>query len=190
MRKVKGVTLIEVLVTVSILTVVFAVTFGALRVYDMSLTMANTKSQLSAQANSALNRMREELSLSSVGMILEIRADDPAPAESIRFRVPLPALDTSQNLQWGDGVTLDNQAKYYLGAETKPSQLIKEKLNNLGDPLSPAEKAVLANDINDLEFTLSGNSLEITVTAAKGVQRGIIPGINNVSATGKVDFRN
>ena len=183
MHNSKGLTLMEVLVTVSILTIVFGMTFGAMRIYDVSISMGSTKSNLSAQATQALNKMREELSKSTASRVIVndggVMAGKPLP-DSIDFQIPM-GLDANQNIQWGDGGIETAWIEYYL----RDNQLVK-----MFDVYVTTEpQIVLANDITNLRFTLSGNSLTIDVTASKAIQRGIIPALSVTMST-RVDFKN
>jgi len=177
----KGFSLMEVLVALSILTIISAVTFGALRVYDVTITMSNTKSHLYAQLNQGLNKMKEELAQTSRQKLLELNPGltDSVPVNSIDFQVPLPDLDANNDIQWGDGTTLGVTIRYYQGALTMPNQLIR----------SGAPSSVLVNDIEDLRFILSGNSLNIGMRATKQAQRGIVPAIS-LRSSASVDFKN
>ena len=179
----KGFSLMEVLVALSILTIVSAVTFGALRVYDVTITMSNTKSHLYAQLNQGLNKMKEELSQSSRPVILVSNPGvvDGTGFTSIDFQIPLPDLDANNDIQWGDGVVAGRTIRYYLGNLTKPNQLIRY--------VAGVSSSVLANDIEDLRFILSGNSLNIGMRATKQAQRGIVPKLSLISST-DVDFKN
>lgn len=194
MRKLKGVTLIEVLVAISIFTIVSGISFGALRVYDIMLTVGNTKNYLSAEANTALNKMsagtgslNAGLASSSRAVVLGLNAGlSSSTANEIIFRVP-SGLDSNQDIIWGDGTTANYRIRYYLGSISLPSQLIRETQNDSGVAVGTPE--VLANNITSLSFALSGNSLTIDVTAAKSSQRGIIPALS-VELSTQVDFKN
>lgn len=187
-----GLTLMEVLVTVSILTLVFGMTFGAMRIYDISTTMANTKSYLSAQANQALNKMKEELALSSLSATIPVTAVDTDP-DILIFQIPT-GLDSNQNIIWGNGVTQSRWIEYMVMEDSiwgsGPGagwQLIRIR------SYVPRDTEILANDITDLQFTPTtlspGDSLTIQVTASKTAQRGVVPGVS-VTLSTRVDFRN
>lgn len=208
-RKIKaGFTLMEILVTVSILTIISSITFGAMRIYDVSVTMGTTKSYLSAQANQALSKMVGELGLSSKARVYDTTMLNPSPpptynislsegaqVNEIAFMIPLKgamAIDLAGNIQWGDGgesgTNQNAQLKYYVGTDSKPNQLIRDDYSS-GGVLDPLKRTILANDIERVDFTLSGNSLAINVTASKAMQGGIIPALS-VTMSAAVDFRN
>ncbi len=188
MHNSKGLTLMEVLVTVSILTLVFGMTFGAMRIYDISISMGSTKSNLSAQATQALNKMKEELAKSNPSKIIivpdmGIHNSLPSNPEWLQFQIPLPQLDANQNIRWGNGITINWWIQYYIQNVTKANQLISER---------EGTKTVLANDITNLQFDpfpATGNYLDITVTASKPIQRGIVPALSVTMST-RVDFKN
>lgn len=196
MHNSKGLTLMEVLVTVSILTLVFGMTFGAMRIYDISISMGSTKSNLSAQATQALNKMKEELAKSSHSVITGLNLalsfateSIPGNVTQIFFRVP-NSVDSQQNIIWGDGQIGDYQLRYYVGNVSKANQLVRERHYASGLSLSPPEREVLANDITYVLFTYyGGNSLNITVTASKTAQRGVVPALS-VTLSTRVDFKN
>ncbi|MFQ5680576.1 MAG: prepilin-type N-terminal cleavage/methylation domain-containing protein [Candidatus Omnitrophota bacterium] len=177
MRK-DALTLIEVMITLSILTIVFSLTFGVMRIYDISLTMGNTMTQVSAAANLALDKMREELMLSASSQITLLNDNTSPQPDELTFKI-VTGLDSEQNIQWGDGVTEGRDIKYYIGNIDKPNQLIREA----------GTKTILANDITDLQFSLTGNSLRIDITAGRPTQRGIVPAVDFSSST-MVDFKN
>lgn len=183
----KGLTLMEVLVAASILTIVFGVSFGAMRIYDISLTMGTTKSQLCAQANLALNRMKEELALSSGFRVFIAQARSDPPQYTITFQIPTGDLDARGEIVWGDGQTTgaSDQIEYDLGGD---NQLIRKETKSGGNT------QVLANNITALDVAPTPasapyDSLTLTVTASKGTQRGIIPAVS-VDLSTTVDFKN
>jgi hypothetical protein len=186
-------TLVEIVVAVSILSIIFSVVFGSIRIYDISLTMGNTKSYLSAQTNLALNKMREELAKSSKSRILEVIDEDTNSnpvSDSVRFQIPLPELDANQNIQWGDGETQGREVKYYIGNINKPNQLIRQVLESGGGNV--VSETVLANDVTNLQIEPTSppyDSLTLTITTAKSKQKGIVPGLSVMCST-TVDFRN
>ncbi|MDP1853637.1 MAG: hypothetical protein Q8L26_05500 [Candidatus Omnitrophota bacterium] len=198
----------EILVTVSILTIVSGVTFGAMRIYDISLSMGTTKAYLSAQANQALSKMVGELGLSSKARVYDTATLNPSPppaynvpfsegvlVSEIAFMIPLKGsqgIDALGNIVWGDGgesgTNLNGQLKYYVGTDSKPNQFIRDNFSS-GGGLDISKRRILANDISSVQFTLSGNSLTITVIASKAMQRGNIPALS-VPMSARVDFRN
>ena len=189
MRKLTGFTLVEIVVVLSIVVLVSSVTFGAIRVYDLSLTMAGTKSQLAAQANMALNKMKEELSQSASSTITVFDDILAIKIDAVYFQIPT-GLDDEQNIQWGNGITEGKRILYFVGADyTEPKdryQLVRdteESSNSL---------TVLGDYITNLQITPVSppyDSLTLTVTASRAAQRGVIPAVS-VTASTTVDFKN
>ena len=180
-----GMTLIEIMVVLSVFVILSTITFGAMRAYDVSTTMSITKSRLSAQANLALNRMRDELSTSKASIV-----SVGTPNVDIYFQIPT-GLDGEQNIRWGDGIDFDiNPGDFRVGyyitdASTTPSnQLIR----HLPDQ-SPEVMETIASYISSLQFALSGNSVSIDIIASRGAQRGYIPALS-IDLSTQVDFRN
>lgn len=198
MNKSKGLTLIEILVATSILTLVLVVGFGALQVYNVSVTMASIRSNLSAQANIALTKMAAEMLRSGGSHInfVDGNAADSLVPDDVTFQIA-QAIDDDGNVEWGDGVTERNSIRYsvdpsgntyafFIGsAGAKNNQLIKE-IKDTGDVT--VEVLVLANEITNLQFTpmpfnlATDKKIKISITAAKD---GV-----SVTMETDVDFKN
>ncbi len=155
----RGFTLLEILVSVGILSFLIAGIFAVLNVGDMNWHLDMGLLDLQQQARQTMNGMIRELRQSKASAITVNSTSD------ISFSVPPQT--------YGD--TWIGPIRYYLDTQT---QQIKREYTS-------ATK-ILANNINSLNFSLSGNIMQIQLGAAKTVKQRAL----SFFLTEKVRLRN
>ena len=157
----KGVSIVELMVSVAILAIILSFVFSITGTGRISWYISSAQVSLYSQARAAFLRMSNELMLSSRSRIFPA-----ADGNSIRFSIPIVdedgnlVLDANGNIQWGDGDTVGNSINYTL-ADTK---LVRQLLNAANAPVSGTDTTI-AKNITDFSVATSGLSYEITLAA-------------------------
>lgn len=169
-----GMTLIEIIITISIFSVILIAIFSALATARTS--WKSGESQISAQqeARKGLNKMIRELRQARVSTITGVPADGNNYS-SITFQMPT-AISIS-------GTTWSSNIQYLIGG-LNSSQLLRAK---------DGTQTVLANNISTVSFsrnTSTPDMIRISVT----VQKNTFPGLSiiqsDISLSSEVKLRN
>lgn len=165
----RGFTLIEVLVSIAILSIVITGIFAVLNLGDMTWHSDMGLVDLQQQARQAMERMVKEIRQSRAS---DIAITEPGPnaGSRIQFRIPLDI--TTSPVNYSDFII------YYRNIN---NQLIREYQGTT---------KVLANYINSLNFSLSGNIVEIQLSAQKTVRNRTLSFPLSGALTEQVKLRN
>ena len=156
----RGVTLVEILVSVIILSFLVAGIFGVLNVGNITYNTDLGLLDLQQQARQAMDGMTRELRQSRAALVNIVSSSE------LTFSIP-PAT-------YGAGWI--GPIRYYL--DTSENRIMRE--------YPAGTEKIIANDINSLTFSPSSNLLDIQLTCAKTVlQRDL-----SFSLNGQVRFRN
>jgi len=154
----KAYQLVEVLITLSLFTIFCGAVFAILGTGQRSWTLVSLKQELSAQADQGMRLMLRELYLTSVSQI-----QISPTGEEITFQLPI-GYSTSGDLKWGVGGQEGWEIRYLVSGQ----RLLRRVLDINA---TVQEEGVLANNISNLSFSLSGRRLDISLVAAKSAPR-------------------
>ena len=156
----KGFTLVEVLVSILILSFLFAAIVGVLNIGNMTYNIDLTLLGLQQQARLAIDGMTRELRQTKASKISSVSESE------ITFSIP-PATYGSD---WIGPI------RYYF--DTEDNRIIRE--------YPTGTEKIVANDINSLNFALNNNLLNIQLTCARIVHQRDL----SFSLTEQVRLRN
>lgn len=146
----KGLTLIEILVSIAILTIVIAGIFAVLNLGDMTWHSDMGLVDLQQAGRQAMDGMVREVRQSRTS---DITISEPGPDTGAKIQFIIP-LDITT-----DPITYSETISYYRNSS---NQLIRE--------YPQGETKVLANYIDSLSFSLSGYLVQIQLSAEKTVR--------------------
>ncbi|MFZ2357152.1 MAG: prepilin-type N-terminal cleavage/methylation domain-containing protein [Candidatus Omnitrophota bacterium] len=161
----KGFTLLEVMISLVILSVLIAGIFGVLNISDKTYHNDMGLLELQQQVRQAMDGMVKELKQSKASSITISNA-----GARIDFKVPTD-LTTSP-------VTYTSFIAYYRSG----NQILRE--------FPAGTTKVLANDINALTFSLTGNMLQVQLSAQQTVRQRVLTFPLTGFLTQKVRLRN
>jgi prepilin-type N-terminal cleavage/methylation domain-containing protein len=161
----KGFTLLEVLISLVILSIITVGIYGVLNISDKTYQNDLGLLDLQQQVRQSMDGMVKELKQSKASLISISNA-----GARIDFKVPID-LTTSP-------VTYTDFIAYYLGG----NQILRE--------FPAGTTKVLANDINALNFSLAGNELQVQLSAQKTVRQRVLTFPLTGLLTQKVRLRN
>ena len=153
----KGVSMVELMVSVAVLSIILSFVFSITGTGRISWYLSSAQVSLYSQARAAFSRISQELMLSSRSRIFPA-----ADGNSIRFSIPIVdaggnlVLDGNGNMQWGDADTVGNSINYTL-VETN---LIRQILNAANAPVQETNSTI-ARNITD--FTVSADNLQYSL---------------------------
>ena len=184
----RGFTLVELIISMAILTIISVL--GVMALQTSTLSMATAKSKADAQGNvrDALAAMTKEMQMASR------RADDslsprldpitvnpnPAADSPVEIVFQVPADGTGRN--WSRPIRYryinedDNvNGRLDAGEDTDGDGVLSRRIvrmqdrNGDGDADDPDERAAVggANDLSNVQFTRTGDVITITLTADK-----------------------
>lgn len=167
----KGITLMELMISIATSTVIAYAIFTGMRVAQAQMDTASVSMTVQTSAREGLYRMIQEIRNSAPTRIT-IANDE----NSITFNVPDPddAVTSGYAVKWpGHSITYDLQG----------DQIIRT--NN-----TTGQEAVLANDVTNIDF--EGNAAQPTmVTVGMTVQRNLVnERAIPVTVTGQAKIRN
>ncbi|HIE36245.1 MAG TPA: hypothetical protein EYP89_03295 [Candidatus Omnitrophica bacterium] len=148
MRVKKAVTLIETIVSVSIILIILTATLGALYVGRRIFYSLSLKVELFQKGRIGLRSMEEEI-LQTRASLISIPPDGKY-YNSITFQIP-ESIDENGNITWSSQIT------YFLNND---NQLIRAQDNT---------SRIITTNINDLKFRIDDSAstiLEIYLTAS------------------------
>lgn len=156
----KGVSLIELMISLAILSIILSLVFTVTGTGRMSWYLASAKISLYSQTRGAFSTISQELMLSSRSRIFTA-----ADGKSIRFSIPIIDADdelvlSGGDLQWGDGEIIGNSINYTVDG----TNLVRQVLD-AGNTIVNGSIRIIARDITS--FTVSTDNLqyEIALTA-------------------------
>lgn len=164
----KGFTLIEILVSIAILSIVIAGIFAVLNIGDMTWHSDMGLVDLQQQARQAMD-----------SMVREIRQTNTNPVEG-NISIVLASEITFSIPPQNYGDAWIGPIRYYL--DTQKDQIIRE--------YPTGTTKVLANDINSLNFSLSGNVITIQLSAEKTVRNRVLSFPLTGTLTEQIKLRN
>ncbi len=157
-------TLIELMVVLSVFTVITGIAFTALKLNDTYRDTILTQIELYRKSKKIFDTIAKELSLSSSD---KVNITDANP-DILTFQVPLLELiDDNYNIPWG----ADNQEGYYIRYELN-GDFLKRKI--LDTAYSVVSEGTIANHVTDLQFSLGTDSVIVNVTLSRTNEEGRI----------------
>lgn len=167
-REKSGFTLLEAMVSVSIMSLITLLTLQAFHAGSRSWDVNYNQTRISGELRGGMERMTRELRNSTLTRILIPQSN------MLQFQVPA-SISTSGSITWSGWM------QYSLGG-TNSEQLLRQDLTTNAS-------TVLANKVTSLQFVSNSNpaTLAITMTVQDDTTYGtVIPG----TLTSTVKFRN
>ncbi len=153
----KGLTLVEILVLVGVLSIIVGSVLRVAGSWQRSWNISKAQMDVQSQARRAMSEMAEELSQTS-----QDRVNINVAGDVITFQLPNDDY-AGGTFTWGD------QIRYSLVSGTAGiSQLLRTNLNT-------NQIEVLANYINVIQFTLASGVISMQVTVNKTPEGGEAP---------------
>lgn len=169
MSKERAFTLMEMMVVLSIFTVVMGIAYTAISLNETYRDLVLTKIQLYRQNKRAVDSLSAELQRSQSSRVTIIDNASPIPDE-IRFQIPLPSLiDGSYNIPWGARQDSTDYLNNFIHYRVNGTNLVREVVDGNGNPVGGTRQETIAENITRLQFTdlfLEG------LIAAFGTQQG------------------
>lgn len=195
MENKKGFTLMELMVVMSIFTLVSGIAYTALRLNDNYKDMIMVKNELYRNCKKAMDSMADELQKSRAFDIAVYGANP----ESIYFKIPLINSVVAPNFSvpWGGRYSGTDYPDRFIRYRLSGTRLLRGIINNNGTPLDDSDDTIepgtqeeaIAEGIADLDFELAGNLVTVAVesrrTTLSGGQRPL-----TMSLTSQVYLRN
>ena len=145
----KGFTLVEMMMAVSIFTVVMGMVFTTLKLNDIYRYNVGIQMGLYRQNKRAQDTIERELRLSAPDKFSLIDSDGDSAFDTIRFQIPLPTLDDEYNIRWG----ADSTEGYYIQYKLDNTYLKRQILDS---GFSWVSERIIGADFDNLEFSSSG----------------------------------
>ncbi len=145
----KSFTLAEMIMVVSIFTVIMGVVFTVLKLNDIYRYNVGIQMGLYRQNKRAQDVMTEELRLSAPDKFSLIDSDGDSAFDTIRFQIPLPTLDDEYNIRWG----ADNIEGNYIQYKLEDTYLKRQILDSA---FSLVSERIIGADFDNVEFSSSG----------------------------------
>lgn len=169
MRNQKGFTLTEMMVSVSVFSLMILLTTMILRGGEEQAQIIGAKMTLQESARESLYRMATEIREASPSRVTISNG-----GRTLTIRIPA-SVDTSGSITWSSPIV------YQIGGTG--NQLLRRDMGT-------GQATVLANDIQSLTFTANGNplaSVGLSVTAQRSVTNGRTL---SVTSAGEARLRN
>jgi prepilin-type N-terminal cleavage/methylation domain-containing protein len=195
----RGFTLMELMVVMSIFTLVSGIAYTALRLNDNYKDMILVKNDLYHNCKRAMDSIVDELQKSRADDLTIINGVTGGHnTDSIRFRIPLieTAVAPDYNVQWGayypdnpDPNHPDYYIRFSLWGTERGTYIIKDYLDEALSRVGPEETIVW--NITDLNFTQDATLNRITITISSQ-ERTLTGGGRtlNMTVTSDVYLRN
>lgn len=190
-----GFTLLEIIVTISILTILFGAALGMFNLGNLSWDTHNIQLDLQRETRRGMEKMLQELYQTTSNQITVDTINN-----RITFKVPVviagdesnpqDIYDAQGNIRWGANGSINNSIRYSRSINT--SQLIREIIDGSGAVVS---SAVYANNVGAIVFTpvplppALPDRLSIKISCQKPLR----PGSTTIISTdlqSQVTFRN
>ncbi len=163
----RGVTLLELMIAISVSTIIAYVLFVARRTAQTQMDTTNVSMSIQTSAREGLYRMLQEIRESAASRITL-----GSGGSSITFNVP----DPSSPVTAGYAVNWPGHQIQYARGGTNNSQVIRTNSTT-------GQTSVIANDVTGLTFTGTGGNSVISVSM--NVQRNLLNG-RSIPATALV----
>ncbi len=176
MRK-EGFSLLELTISIAILSIVGALAFVAIATSASSVALARAKADVVDDARGVLQEMTRELQLAAkqpnVALVPPLNAlqitENPVAASPIEIVFQTP-LDGSRR-NWSTPITyryinedLNNNFRLDAGEDTDGDGALSRRVVRIQD--GQARSVAAANHLSDVRFARNGNVILITVSAA------------------------
>jgi hypothetical protein len=140
------------------------------------LDLGFAKQEIENQARQALEQMINELYGTNAGKV-------QIAAGNIIFQVPV-GYDGSGNMLWGAESGAGNKIQFIL--DTNSRTVLRRILDSSNNPIANYPIRVLSSNTQNLVFTISGSTLDISITNQKNARWGPL----SHTQSSKVNFRN
>ena len=172
MNKFKAFTLMEMMVVLTIFSVVMGVAFTTISLNDTFRDLVLIRIELYRHNKVAVENMRMELQRSTAGRINIQDNTTPIP-DVIWFQIPLlNSIDNQYNIPWGARKGNTDYPNYFIRYRLNGTDLMREVLNNTLSPVANTQEIITENMI-DLQFPRpSPNYIVINATGQKRTLQG------------------
>ena len=175
----RGFNLVELMMVMGMMGLLGLAIFFSLQAGDVQMKTAELKMNLQDSAREGLYKMAQELRESSPSTS-PVRIQIGDPASSVVFKVPHPTnpLKTDYSIDWDNAQTI----QYALGGLSN-HQIIRTNQ-------STGTTTVLANDVVQLSFVLSGRNMTISIGVQKSLSNGRVVPASPLVLTTEFEVRN
>jgi len=152
MNKIKAFTLMEMMVVLTIFSVVMGVAFTTIRLNETFRDLVLIRIELYRHNKVAAENMRMELQRSTAGRI-NIQDNTTPNTDAIWFQIPLlNSIDNQYNIPWGARKGNTDYPNYFIRYRLNGTDFMREVLDNTLSPVANTQELITEN-IVDLQFT-------------------------------------
>jgi len=169
-KKKRALTLIEMVISASLLTIVMGASYGVLRSNQITQQTGEANIQLYRECRRAIETISKELKLTSLKLSKAIIIDsDP---DEIKFQIPVSINSTSTNVTWGaefEEVSYPGDFIHYYIENNYLKKRVVDASNSVIAGPRIAAKNIVDLQIQQVNLTGGGSYLQIDVQARKSI---------------------